>query len=503
MNAPLNAEWISELASWAAHVSMEAVVPAVIVLLVSRSRLIPAKWCAILAVILLVRLIIPFSIPVSWRSPVPTLSPSSIEAAVPVDFEMSGQAPEGNALLPWVWALGAGSVLSWLLFSQGVLRRRISEGQPAEPRLQNLLNECVVKEGINSVPTPVSVRGLETVAVFGWWEPRLLIPHGLADRHDDAELRGILRHELQHLKRHDALWTWLGLVACAVHWFNPLVWLLFRRFTADRELACDEAALKSMRSEDRRTYGEALIKTAERICFSPPALLPSFSAHPTELKYRMTLIMKPQNRSIPLQLASVAFAIGITTFAFTSARADSEKPRVSEEGKKSAETADGQREGKGARDGEGERKGPRDGEGEKKGPRDSEGEKKGPRDGEGKKPGMRDGEGKKAEKEGDREGGSTKEGGERMSKKETPSEPSSAQQLVIQIDADGNVINSRGDVIPIDKVRGRMSQFAADNPDRKVILRGDPATPYEKVLKVIDALRDVGLKDVQLQGAQK
>ena len=116
---------------------------------------------------------------------------------------------------------------------------------------------------------------------------------------------------------------------------------------------------------------------------------------------------------------------------------------------------------------------------------------------------MRDGEGKKAEKEGDREGGSAKEGGERMNKKETPSEPSSAQQLVIQIDADGNVINSRGDVIPIDKVRGRMSQLAADNPDRKVILRGDPATPYEKVLKVIDALRDVGLKDVQLQGAQK
>jgi hypothetical protein len=330
----------------------------------------------------------------------------------------------------------------------------------------------------------------------------LLIPDGLADRHTDAELRGILRHEFQHLKRHDALWTWLGLIACAVHWFNPLAWLLFRRFTADRELACDEAALRRLETEDRRTYGEALIKTAECICMAPSVLLPSFSSHPTELKYRMTLIMKPQNRSVAIQLASFAFALGISTFAFTSAHADGEKPRVSEEGKKNKEAADGKRESGAARDGEGEKKGPRDGGGQKTGPRDGEGKKSGTRDGDADK-GTKDGDREGARKTAEREGGAAKEGGERMTKKETSVETPSAQQLVIQIDAAGNVINSRGDVIPIEKVRGRMSQFAAENPDQKVILRGDPATPYDKVLKVIDALRDVGLKDVQLQGAQK
>ena len=574
MNASLVADWISDIAHWAASVSWEAILPAIIVVCLSRLRIIPARWCALLAVVVLARLVIPFSIPVTWRgtlaapqvAPVTETMPVSWETLEPVTSESSFA---WMSVLPWVWAIGAAAVLAWSLVSYFSIRRMTAAGKAADPQLVKLLRQCAAQEGVSPVPTVIIVPSLPTVAVFGWLRPRLLVPHGMFEKHSEAELRGILLHELQHLKRHDALWTYLGLMACAVHWFNPLAWLLFRRFTADRELACDEAALHHLRTEDRRTYGEALIKTAERICVAPPALLPSFSSQPTELKYRMTLIMKPQNRSIALQLASVAFGLGITTFAFTTARADGEKPRAAEEGKDRDESA----EGKKPRDGDGEKSGARDGDGEKKGPRDGEGKKTGPRDGEEKKSGQRDGEGKeKGErdgdsskrgnregdgdkasrermKEGEREGGgdkasrermkegeregspksaegdgkssreggerdgarktgegdgkSAREGGDTMSRTTTSNSRASGQQLVIQVDAEGNVVNSRGEVIPIGQVRNRMSSYAAANPDQAVSLRGDPATPYDKIMKVVDALRDVGLKNVQLESAQK
>lgn len=557
MNASLVADWISYIARWAASVSWEAILPAIIVICLSRLRLIPARWCALLAIVVLARLVIPFSIPVSWRGSLSTYQVATATESPAVTWKTS--EPLANetsfswmSVLPWVWAVGATSVLAWSLVSYFSIRRMTAVGKAADPRLVKLLRQCAAQEGVSPAPTVIIVPSLQTVAIFGWLKPRLLVPHGMFEKHSEAELRGILLHELQHLKRHDALWTWLGLMACAVHWFNPLAWLLFRRFTADRELACDEAALHHLRTEDRRTYGEALIKTAERICIAPPALLPSFSSQPTELKYRMTLIMKPQNRSIALQLASVAFGLGITAFAFTSARADGEKPRAAEEGKERSESAegkksrdgegekegarDGERKNTGTRDGEGERKGPRDGEEKKTGPRDGEGKEKGERDGDRPKSGSRDGDGEKGAREGmkdgeregarksaegegkgAREGGeregarkpaegegkSSREGGETMSKSTTPSGRASGQQLVIQVDAAGNVVNSRGDIIPIGQVRNRMSSYAAANPDQSVSLRGDPATPYDKIMKVVDALRDVGLKNVQLESAQK
>lgn len=566
MNATLAHEWISRLAAWSAETSLAVLLPALVVLGVSRLRLIPARWCALLAALLLVRLLFPEVLPVSWRA---------AEASVPLSFEMSTSAPSSDAsdwsdpsgrvadvgatpsslavlasYLPTIWALGAISVLGWLAFSSVQIRRLTKLARPADAHLTSLLRDCARSEGLHSIPRLAVIEGLPSVAVHGLLRPVLLLPADAVERHTTAELRGIFLHELQHLKRADCAWTWLGLVACAVHWFNPLAWLLFRRFCADRELACDEAALHHMHQDARRSYGEALIKTAELQISPVPTLLPSFSSNPSELKHRMKLVMKPASRSFLIQLVSATVGVGIATFAFTTARADGERKKsaegeAKEEVRKAGRESDGERKKEGARDGEarktgardgeGERKGPRDGEMKKSGARDGEGEgrkgaregdgerkKEGAREGEGAKRGARDGEGDGARKgardgEGDGmkrgahegeggtrksaegEGGTKMREGERGERSATKSSASSAQQLVIQVNADGDVVNSQGDVIGIKMVRGRMKEIADENPDQSVILRADSKTEIGKVRAVLDALKDVGLKDVKLE----
>lgn len=530
MNASIAHEWIGRLSAWSLETSLAVLLPALVVLCISHLRLLPARWCALLAALLLARLLLPEVVPVSWRvARVTTVEWSPVTGVADDSRGFSGphQSPalatrgssSVQAALPIAWALGTAGVLAWIWGSVFQIRRLTRCARPADSRLVSLLDGCARAEGLRSPPRLMVIDGLPSVAVYGFFRPLLLLPTDIAERHTSAELRGIFLHELQHLKRADCAWTWLGLIACAVHWFNPLAWLLFRRFCADRELACDEAALNHMHHEARRSYGEALIKTAELSATPAPALLPSFSSNPSELKHRMKLIMKPASRSLLVHIASAAVGLGIATFSFTTAHADGEKKKSSEEGgskeevrKANGEGArEGDREGakRGERDGEAKRTGPRDGEGERKGPRDGETKKSGERDGEGsRKKGATEGDGdgaRKATREGDGEGRKSAErdgGGEKMREGERPTAKSGAasgQQMIIQVNAEGNVVNSQGDVIDIKMVRGRMKKIADENPDQSVILRADPKTEYAKVLAVLDALKDVGMQDVKLE----
>ena len=59
------------------------------------------------------------------------------------------------------------------------------------------------------------------------------------------QLRSVLLHELAHIKRRDTIVQLLAQVACALHWFNPLVWFAAWRLHVERERACDDLVLAS------------------------------------------------------------------------------------------------------------------------------------------------------------------------------------------------------------------------------------------------------------------
>ena len=211
--------------------------------------------------------------------------------------------------------------------------------------------------------------------------------------------------------------------------------------------------------------------------------------------------------------------------------ADEKGKPAAGEGKASAEREggarksgerDGDKPKTGARDGETKKNSARDGEGEgkKTGPRDGDKPKSGAREGDGDKPksGAREGEGegkKTGPRDGEKpksgasegEGKQSAEGGKRMTEGEGADKaaaPASAgQQLIILVNAKGEVTNSAGQVIPMNQVRGRMNELAKSNPDQDVVLRSDPDAPMGKVNAVLDALHDVGWKQVKTEVTAK
>ena len=111
---------------------------------------------------------------------------------------------------------------------------------------------------------PVDVRlGHSKLATspltWGIFRPAILLPADATGWSADR-LEAVLLHELAHIRRLDCLWRLLARLACALFWFNPLVWIVARRHAAETELAADRLAISTgIRSS---IYADALLAAA-------------------------------------------------------------------------------------------------------------------------------------------------------------------------------------------------------------------------------------------------
>lgn len=167
------------------------------------------------------------------------------------------------ALLAAAWA--AGTAL-FLLYHMGAyihtLRRLRRWSKPVD--------DDEILDRFASVKRELSVRGKVGLyrsskaacpLLAGFIRPCVILPESPLTT---EQLDFMLRHELWHLKRGD-LWRKLAiLLANAVHWFNPLVWLVDRRANLDSELACDADVLREADSGTRKEYGYAVLSFIEQ-----------------------------------------------------------------------------------------------------------------------------------------------------------------------------------------------------------------------------------------------
>ena len=72
----------------------------------------------------------------------------------------------------------------------------------------------------------------------------------------------VLRHELAHIRLHHVYLKTIASVGCLLQWWNPLIWLGFRAFCQDLELACDERVIQGMTRDQRADYAQALLDLA-------------------------------------------------------------------------------------------------------------------------------------------------------------------------------------------------------------------------------------------------
>ncbi len=165
--------------------------------------------------------------------------------------------------LPLVWVIGFAvlmlrlSAARWMLWNSErlatVIRGRVAPQLVAESRSDSatandpivMAMESICSQLGNGQPVTLLIHPDKTIpVVWGILRCRLMLP-AAARQWSDEQLQSVLLHELAHVKRRDTIVQLLAQVACALHWFNPLVWFAAWRLDVERERSCDDLVLAS------------------------------------------------------------------------------------------------------------------------------------------------------------------------------------------------------------------------------------------------------------------
>lgn len=208
--------------------------------------------------------VLPEELPDAARPLPPAADGAPVQA--PAVSQPGGAAGSGPPALPWlevlaaVWLAGAAAVALWQGTAYLLWRRRaVGRAVPAGPGWQQALDDAQAAVPLRRRPRLLASAAVRGPVTAGILRPVLLVPQA-GPAPADAAL--MLTHELTHLRRHDLAFKLLLAAACALHWYDPAVWLLARRAGRDIETACDEQVVAGQGSAFRAAYSDALLHAA-------------------------------------------------------------------------------------------------------------------------------------------------------------------------------------------------------------------------------------------------
>ena len=300
----------------------------------------PKKTFLVLWEMVLLRLVIPFTIPSAFSIytlinntiSTPTFfeaETNNVASAVSREYFVVIQGIEQPVTnIPFVsvrfivWCIGM--ILFAGFFIVSYLRCRI-EFRTALP-----VNNAYVEQWIKERPLKrrISIKQsdrISTPLTYGVLHPVILMPKQ-TDWKNINQLRYIFSHEYVHIYRFDTITKLIATYALCIHWFNPLVWVMYILFNRDIELACDESVIRQFGDKSKSAYSLMLISMeAKKSGLSP--LCNNFSKNAIE--ERITAIMNTKRTTI-ITLLSACLIVLVTVSLFATSAIASTDSKTSD-----------------------------------------------------------------------------------------------------------------------------------------------------------------------------
>lgn len=254
----------------------------------------------------------------AWLAEAKAVQPEKVEMPVSAPKPTAAAKPVPAAEKPWftleqlieslpqVWLSVALLLLLRLAWSAWRLRRL--ERSLPEGRCDDIAP--ISREiGLRGEPRLLIGAADAVPMVWGVGRPRLLLPQGF-EAWSSEKRRGVLLHELAHLKRCDPLALWTAQWVKALHWFNPLAWLTIRQLRADQERACDDTALRhGIRASD---YAQTLLDLSRHNRAAPGLALCALTiTRCAPVESRVKAILDPKCARDPITARWLASLCGL------------------------------------------------------------------------------------------------------------------------------------------------------------------------------------------------
>jgi beta-lactamase regulating signal transducer with metallopeptidase domain len=195
------------------------------------------------------------------------------------------------------------------------------QGEAAEPAVLAMVERLAarirvtrpVRVLISSLADGPSVVG---PCVVGWMRPVLLLPAATVLGLSAEQLEAVLAHELAHVRRYDYLVNMVQMLIETLFFYHPVVWWISRRIREERELCCDDIAVRTC--GDAVCYARALA-ALERMRVIAPGMMfkAALGAKDGPLMYRIERLLGVARREpVPSRLPGmVAICLGLACFA--------------------------------------------------------------------------------------------------------------------------------------------------------------------------------------------
>jgi len=210
----------------------------------------------------LIKLLVPPFVPLTIRETASAFAPAvgTIElgtVSVATEATPSGPSLSVLSIIFMIWALTLILMLGSTLFS--TLRLKWHLRDSSFIKHVEVDGKAVDIHCSPNISVPLSI---------GLFPKRVYVPALWSSLTDELQ-HSLLRHEVAHIKRKDGLLGALQMLARAIYFFHPLVWILTRQADELREMACDDMAVDNSEVTPL-VYSRCLVHVAEH-------MLPSWS----------------------------------------------------------------------------------------------------------------------------------------------------------------------------------------------------------------------------------
>ena len=280
-------------------------------------RILVVSWC-----IIIIRLLVPLSISLPVSIPIHETVPSTetfIEKAMSETTALTNNLPDVQAadhipLQMVLWSVGFGICALYFGISYLICRYKFSQSS----QIENEVILCWLKE--HSLKRRIRIRSTPNISsplTYGIVCPTILLPSNL-DFNNSNAINFILLHEYMHIRYYDSIIKFFLVICVCVHWFNPLVWMMFLLANRDIELSCDERVVLTLGEKLKSTYALTLIELADSNNLFNPVLKKKKKNAITE---RIEAIMKMRKSSLLATTLALTLMLGSTS-VFAASAAD-------------------------------------------------------------------------------------------------------------------------------------------------------------------------------------
>lgn len=240
-----------------------------IILLKKVFKNVPVKLINIIWIFVIILLIVPVCVEseISIQNYIPKIEPNILfvptedTETIIVDFQNTmNKSNEKFQIIPIIWLLCTIGLTLKNITLMAKIKNKIDNVMSTDIKTLKIFDECKEKLKIKADIKLVLQNEIKTPVIFGVTSPMLLITEEVENLSED-EIRYIFMHELVHYKKMDTIiYQVINMLKC-IHWFNPILLVVFIKIKNDLEYATDEIVVDILK--DRKKYCKVLLKISQ------------------------------------------------------------------------------------------------------------------------------------------------------------------------------------------------------------------------------------------------